>query len=161
MTLILLILLTSDVGPSGYDGPIGPMGIKGITGAAGEQGDKGAAGPTGARGTKGPRGPRGERGPAGVPGPKGPQGIHAASGWDGAYYLTPPFSLWTYGSCAAVCNLREGVYPQPDDRAVACVAAKWENSYTSCKRVAQRPIPSVRCLCWLATPPDTQQWLGP
>jgi hypothetical protein len=76
--LIVAIISTGIVGPTG---PIGATGPTGATGATGPVGLTGATGPAGATGATGPTGadstvpgPTGATGPAGVTGPTGPSG---------------------------------------------------------------------------------------
>jgi hypothetical protein len=90
--LIVAIISTGIVGPTG---PIGATGPTGATGATGPVGLTGATGPAGATGATGPTGaastvpgPTGPTGPAGATGPTGPTG--AASTTPGPTGATGP-----------------------------------------------------------------------
>jgi hypothetical protein len=105
--IIVAIISTGIVGPTGPAGATGPTGA---TGATGPVGLTGATGPAGATGPTGPTGadstvpgPTGATGPAGVTGPTGPTGAAStvpgptgatgpagASGIDGATGATGP-----------------------------------------------------------------------
>jgi hypothetical protein len=105
--LIVAIISTGIVGPTGPIGATGPTGATGatgpvgLTGATGPAGATGATGPTGADSTvpgpTGPTGPAGATGPTGptgaastTPGPTGATGPSGSNGADGATGPTGP-----------------------------------------------------------------------
>jgi hypothetical protein len=75
--IIVAIISTGVVGPTGATGPIG------ATGATGPQGVTGNAGATGATGPTGPIGATGPQGITGDVGPTGPQGVTGTTGATG------------------------------------------------------------------------------
>jgi hypothetical protein len=80
--------VTGDIGPTGATGPTGPIGaastVAGPTGATGPVGATGTAGAAGATGATGPSGIDGVTGPTGPTGPSGTAGATGATGVTGA-----------------------------------------------------------------------------
>ena len=79
--IIVAIISTGIVGPTGATGPVGATGATGPQGVTGNAGATGATGPTGPIGATGPTGPTG---PAGVTGSTGPTGVTGSTGPTGA-----------------------------------------------------------------------------
>jgi hypothetical protein len=79
--LIMAIISTGIVGPTGPSGATGPTGATGPAGATGATGPTGATGTTGATG---PTGSTGTTGNTGATGPTGPTGNTGATGPTGA-----------------------------------------------------------------------------
>jgi hypothetical protein len=79
--VIVAIISTGIVGPTGATGPIGATGATGPQGVTGNAGATGATGPTGPIGATGPTGPTG---PAGVTGSTGTTGVTGSTGPTGA-----------------------------------------------------------------------------
>ena len=75
------VVLSSD---GGIPGPQGPQGDAGPPGPPGPQGDAGPPGPAGPPGAQGIQGVPGEAGPPGAPGPLGPQGLQGVPGEAGS-----------------------------------------------------------------------------
>ncbi|MCB9609817.1 MAG: collagen-like protein [Polyangiaceae bacterium] len=71
---VALVVLTSQLGCQGPQGPAGPPGLEG---PVGEQGPRGDRGPPGETGPVGPTGNEGARGPEGFDGPRGDPGEDA------------------------------------------------------------------------------------
>jgi hypothetical protein len=78
--LIMAIISTGIVGPTGPIGATGPTGPVGATGSVGATGATGPTGATGATGTTGGVGATGATGPAGATGPTGPTGPTGLTG---------------------------------------------------------------------------------
>jgi hypothetical protein len=78
--IIVAIVSTGVVGPTGATGPIGATGATGPQGVTGNAGATGATGPTGPIGATGPTGPTGVAGPTGATGPTGLTGPTGPAG---------------------------------------------------------------------------------
>ena len=83
--IIVAIISTGIVGPTGPIGATGPTGPVGATGATGPTGTTGLTGPTGPTGATGPAG---ATGPTGVTGATGPTGLTGPTGATGPAVAT-------------------------------------------------------------------------
>jgi hypothetical protein len=88
--IIVAIISTGIVGPTGATGPIGATGATGPQGVTGNAGATGATGPTGPIGATGTQGVTGDVGPTGVTGATGPVGATGPAGTNGATGPTGP-----------------------------------------------------------------------
>jgi hypothetical protein len=86
--IIVAIVSTGVVGPTGATGPIGATGATGPQGVTGNAGATGATGPTGPIGATGPQGVTGDVGPTGVIGASGPAGATGPIGATGPAGVT-------------------------------------------------------------------------
>jgi hypothetical protein len=88
--IIVAIVSTGVVGPTGATGPVGATGATGPQGVTGDAGATGATGPTGPIGATGTQGVTGDVGPTGVTGATGPVGATGPAGTNGATGPTGP-----------------------------------------------------------------------